>query len=237
MVLTSSRRIGLSGLRSVFRPRLNRAQARPKSSSTSTSSRVDRITSKLPRSLQRYTAGLRDAPVSHVVSFLILHELTAVVPLFALFGLFHYTSFAPTTYMTTHFGSYVDSGIARFERYFARKGWFGFGREADTLGEGPVGKDASGAEKAAHAEQVITRSAADDKYRMLVNVALAYAITKAALPIRIIGSVWVTPWFARILVRARGAFKTTGRFRSGRFTSGRFASRAAKADKAAERGS
>ena len=178
---------------------------RHSSTSTTHASRVDRITSKLPRRLQKYTSRLRDAPVSHVVSFLILHELTAIVPLFALFGLFHYTDFVPTAYVTQHFGSYVEAGISRFERYFSKKGWFGFGQQNGD-GMQPIGREASGEERTAHAADVMQRSQADHKYKILTEVALAYAITKAALPIRIIGSVWATPWFAGVIVRFRRAF-------------------------------
>lgn len=33
--------------------------------------------------------------------------------------------------------------------------------------------------------------------RVVVEFATAYAITKALLPVRLVGSVWATPWFAR----------------------------------------
>jgi hypothetical protein len=36
--------------------------------------------------------------------------------------------------------------------------------------------------------------------RVVVEVATAYAITKAALPLRIALSIWATPWFARVAV-------------------------------------
>lgn len=36
--------------------------------------------SKIPRSLQRYVSGLKHAPGKSIMAFLILHELTAVVP-------------------------------------------------------------------------------------------------------------------------------------------------------------
>ncbi|KAK2608390.1 hypothetical protein QQS21_003076 [Conoideocrella luteorostrata] len=160
---------------------------------SSQASRIDRITNRLPRRLQKYTSGLRNAPVSHVVSFLILHEMTAIVPLFALFALFHYTTFVPVAYMTSHFGDYVQSGISRFEKYFSRKGWFGFG-------PGDAEKDST------HGTNIIDKwDGEEQKYRILVEVALAYAVTKVLLPIRIIGSVWATPWFAGVLVRTRKA--------------------------------
>lgn len=32
--------------------------------------------------------------------------------------------------------------------------------------------------------------------RILIEVAMAYAVTKVLLPVRILVSVWATPWFA-----------------------------------------
>ncbi|KAI9149459.1 hypothetical protein HJFPF1_11512 [Paramyrothecium foliicola] len=190
-----------SPLFSPFRPRFrlfvlgSKSFARTQSSQPSQASRIERVTSKLPRGLQKYTNGLRNAPVSHVVSFLILHELTAIVPLFGLVGLFHYTDYAPVSYMTEHFGSYVQTGIVRFERYFKRKGWFGFSQEdGESTETGQVKGAVEGWESG------------DPKYKLLVEVALAYAITKALLPLRIIGSVWATPWCANAFLRLRKSF-------------------------------
>ncbi|POR33725.1 Uncharacterized protein TPAR_06075 [Tolypocladium paradoxum] len=173
--------------------------ARHQSTQGPQASRIDRITSKLPRRLQKYTNGLRSAPVSHVVSFLILHELTAIVPLFALFAVFHYTAYVPISYITEHFGEYVQSGVARFEKYFRRKGWFGFGQEEPSTSSEP----GAGGEVKSQTDEAVDRwRSGDRKYEILMEVALAYAVTKALLPVRIIGSVWATPWFAGVLMRA-----------------------------------
>ncbi|KAK7421326.1 hypothetical protein QQX98_002220 [Neonectria punicea] len=178
--------------------RVNHPRVRAGSSQTS---RVDRITAKLPRRLQKYTNGLRNAPVSHIVSFLVLHELTAIVPVLGLFGLFHYTNHIPVSYMTEHFGSYVQDGVARFERYFKRKGWFGFGQDDN---ETP---DLTTTAARPKSEEAMDRwHSGDGRYKVVVEVALAYAITKALLPIRIVGSVWATPWFAGVLMRTKGIF-------------------------------
>lgn len=56
---------------------------------------LTRLNRRLPKFLHPYTNRLISAPLSHITSFLILHELTALVPLVALFGLFHYTSWLP----------------------------------------------------------------------------------------------------------------------------------------------
>ena len=173
-------------------PHVNRASIRAESTQAS---RIDRITSKLPRRLQKYTNGLRNAPVSHIVSFMILHEITAIVPVLGLFGLFHYTDHVPVSYMSDHFGGYVQEGLGRFERYFKRKGWFGFGND-----------EATGTNSKQESTDVMERwQSGDGRYKVVVEVALAYAITKALLPIRIIGSVWATPWFAGVLMRIKGA--------------------------------
>lgn len=172
---------------------------RAQSTEASGISRLDRLTSKLPKRLQKYTNGLRNAPVSHVVSFMILHEITAVVPLFGLFSLFHYTNYIPISYVTDHFGESLQGGIERYERYFKRKGLFGFGQEDND--NTPVSETT---DENAHVEDAVQRwHNGEQKYKILVEVALAYAITKALLPIRIIGSVWATPWFANLIVRAR----------------------------------
>ena len=150
--------------------------------------------------MQKYTSRLRDAPLSHVVAFLILHELTAIVPLFGLFGLFHYTDYVPLGYMMEHYGTYVQDGVRRFEKYFKRKGWFGFGDEQNGEGSRPVAEPGQSGTQ----NTVIEKWRSDDtKYKVVVEVALAYAITKALLPLRILGSLWATPWFAGVLVTAR----------------------------------
>lgn len=166
-------------------------------------SRADRILSRLPRSMQGYAGRLRSAPLSHVVAFLVLHELTAVVPLLGLFGLFHYggASAAPIGYMMEHYGAYVREGAARFERYFTRKGWFGFGRE-DGDGEAAA-REIKGDDGEDDAAVMSRWEGSDGKYRIVVEVALAYAITKVLLPARIVVSLWATPWFAGVMGRVR----------------------------------
>lgn len=166
-------------------------------SSSRAQSRVDSIYARLPPYLQKYTTGLRNAPVSHVVSFLILHEVTAVVPLLGLFGLFHYTDYVPLGYLMDHYGSYVRDGLRRFEKYFRRKGWFGFGQddeEASKSLDGQNGDDKAVLEKWENASP---------KYRILVEVALAYTVVKVLLPVRIALSVWATPWTAGLFARLR----------------------------------
>lgn len=136
-------------------------------------SRINRIESRLPRFLRRFTTPLRHAPVSHISAFLILHELTAIVPLFGLAAFFHYSNWLPP-YISE--GKWVSEGTERFGRYLRKKGWI-------TDDEGAKGGKWYGR--------------GEGGVRVVVELATAYAITKALLPLRLVLSVWATPWFAR----------------------------------------
>src|SRR5947207_10518481 len=74
----------------------------------------------VPNFLQKYTAALRNAPVSHITSFLLLHEITAVTPLLAFVAYFHYTNWLPP-YIADW--KWVSDGVEKFGRYFRKKGW------------------------------------------------------------------------------------------------------------------
>lgn len=99
---------------------------------------------------------------------------------------------------------YINDGVEKFGRYFRRKGWFGFSREHS--------------EEEIHVREGVNEGVGaknngnGNGTRLLVEVATAYAITKVLLPVRIVFSVWATPWFARIAVgRFGGIFKGMGR--------------------------
>ena len=120
-----------------------------------------------------------------------------MVPLLGLFGVFHYTEWVPLGWMVAHYGGYVRDGVGRFERWFRRKGWFGFGEEVEGVGGErvvkEVGEEGNGG--------LLERWEKDGRYRVVVEVGLAYALTKVLLPVRIVGSLWATPWFAGVLGR------------------------------------
>ncbi|KAI8245727.1 hypothetical protein K4K57_007490 [Colletotrichum sp. SAR 10_99] len=206
-------------------------------STSSTSRAAERLLDRVPSRFQRYTTGLRKAPLSHIVAFLILHEITAIVPLLGLFGLFHYTDTLPLEYVTGHWADYVRDGVGKAERYFSRKGWFGFGAEDRGTMTGELDASAGrletrevekrwakeeGAvtgsfeyrttrpteESARSTQDVLQRWKEDGKYKVVVEVAIAWGITKALLPARILVSVWATPWFAGVMGRARGLFRS-----------------------------
>lgn len=148
-------------------------------------SRIRRFNDRLPPFLRAYTTPLLGAPATHVTSFLILHEITAVVPLFGLVAAFHYGEWLPD--FTSYSG--FEEGTSRFSRWLKKKGWV---------------------EDSVDANEVTGGTATDKKgVRLVLEFATAYAATKALLPLRIIASVWATPWFARVVLGpiGRGASK------------------------------
>jgi hypothetical protein len=184
----------------------------------SSSDRVARLNRRLPRFLQRYTSALVNAPLSHITSFLILHELTAIVPLFGLAGYFHYTHWLPSWFAE---GAFVLSGVERFGRYFRRKGWIRSGEkeeaEREVLEAQHMENDAreGGLRKVDKAWNV-----GEGGVRLVVEFATAYAITKALIVPRVVFSVWATPGFARwTVVPLMG--KATSLFRIGRPKAGK----------------
>nr|POE87497.1 uncharacterized protein CFP56_30086 [Quercus suber] len=155
-----------------WHPRL-RSYAQTPSESTS-ASRISQLEARLPKFLRRITSPLRDAPVSHITAFLVLHELTAIVPLFGLAAIFHYSNWLPS-YISE--GKWVSEGTEKFGRYLRKKGWI----NEETSGSKWWGRGEGGV-------------------RVVAELATAYAITKALLPLRLVLSVWGTPWFARYTV-------------------------------------
>lgn len=133
--------------------------------------------------------------MTHITSFLVLHEITAVVPLFGLVAAFHYGNWIPDWGS----GGAFDEGIQRFGRWLRKKGWV---EEGDvSVAAGPSASDDG---------EVKTERKGT---RLVLEFATAYAVTKALLPVRIAASVWATPWFARSVLGplGRGARTLFGR--------------------------
>ncbi|KAH3678437.1 hypothetical protein WICMUC_001454 [Wickerhamomyces mucosus] len=128
-----------------------------------TNPKIGKIISKLPKSLQKYGHRLINAPISHITSFLILHELTAVVPFLGLWYFFHHFQFLPAD---------IPSWIIIKGTKFAESVL------GDTINDWSIA----------------------DRTRIIIEGATAYGIVKATFPLRVIFSLFMTPWFARVLV-------------------------------------
>jgi len=128
------------------------------------SSRVEQVAAKLPKRLRPYASRFVDKPLSHLTSFLLLHEITAILPLGGLWWFIHKTQWSPPGLP----GEWIRESLERFGKYTAKKGWEAF-------------KGENGG-------------------RLLLEIATAWAVVKAILPLRIGLSLWATPWFARVFI-------------------------------------
>lgn len=75
---------------------------------------------QVPFFLQKYTTPLLHAPASHITAFLLLHEITALVPLFGLTACFHYANWVPESFSE---GEWVSKGMEKWGGYLRKKGW------------------------------------------------------------------------------------------------------------------
>ena len=168
-----------------------RAPAEEASPSTSPSQAFTKILSRSPKFLRPTLSALHNAPLTHITAFLLLHELTAIVPLFGLAGAFHYYHWLPPYFAE---GAWVVAGVEKFGRYFKRKGWIGSGEEEEAERKVKEGKDLRVAQRS---KGSVWWNRGEGGMRWVVEFATAYAVVKALLPVRIVFSVWGAPWFAR----------------------------------------
>lgn len=145
----------------------------------------------MPYFLQRFTKPLRDAPATHVTAFLVLHELTAVVPLFGLVALFHSTQWLPSSLSDSQV---VMEATKKFGKYFTRKGWL---TTEESVEGGSWGVSERGMRIVV---EYVCSALRGIPQADVARFATAYAITKILLPLRLVLSVWATPWFARYTV-------------------------------------
>lgn len=147
--------------------------------------------------MQPYVRELNSAPLTHILSFLILHELTAILPLVGFTAGFYYIGWSPQAWVKN---TWFDDGMEKFGKYFSKKRWFGFGQIEGEM----MDKNKKSEQRQNDVDKIKKTEQAKDAWGMVISnemfltqVATAYAITKILLPVRIAASVWMTPWFAR----------------------------------------
>ncbi|KAL9114706.1 MAG: hypothetical protein Q9227_001384 [Pyrenula ochraceoflavens] len=212
-----------------------RPYSSPSPSTPPKETRLLRLLNHTPTFLQPWVRPILTAPLSHVTSFLILHELTAVVPLVGLTATFHYTQWLPSWFAE---GEFVLKATGRIGKYARKKGWITEGEESQAEHYVEQGEDVEEreqkqrgtarqrvkklfgrAEEENGAENEKKKSSmwqkgwrgfarGEDAVRLVVEAGTAYAIVKALLPLRIIMSAWMTPWFARWTVVPLGRWGT-----------------------------
>ncbi|KAI8947055.1 hypothetical protein F4801DRAFT_29850 [Xylaria longipes] len=84
----------------------------------------------MPKRLRGALQDLRSAPLSHIVAFLVLHEITAVLPVIGLAYAFYTLDYVPVNWAA------VD-GLRKWANYFEKKRWLGHESGDDTPREDP----------------------------------------------------------------------------------------------------
>jgi hypothetical protein len=151
--------------------------------------------------MQRPLVSIRKSPASYIVSFAILHELTAIVPLVGLASAFHYYQWLPTAFAE---GKWAVEGVEKIGRWFRRKGWIETTDEAWVETEAEAGRAVDVEAGAVYPQKQNKVRSADNTRRWIVEIGTAYAIVKFLVPVRLVLSAVWAPWFAtRILIPVR----------------------------------
>ncbi|KZT61307.1 hypothetical protein CALCODRAFT_491414 [Calocera cornea HHB12733] len=141
---------------------------------------------------------------SLIVSFGVLHEITAVAPLFGFFFASRWLGVGQATVdwaaRSEGWGGEMMRGWMRdggemAERVGGKYGWFGY-EKMDKAGRDRLKEEQKKRkETGEQAAQLGTWIAGD-----VANVVVAYGLTKAIMPIRIGLSLYLAPWFSRSAV-------------------------------------
>ncbi|KAI8058246.1 hypothetical protein BDF22DRAFT_612654, partial [Syncephalis plumigaleata] len=132
-------------------------------------------TATAPRGWRRYANQFRNAPTTHITSFAILHELTAIIPI----PIIYYALDAADTKLPLPEAALQD-GEQFARRLVARYGW-----------------DTSPPSTTTSADDTVDNGIVTSTSHVFVNLAIAYAIVKVLLPVRVAACFALTPWFAR----------------------------------------
>lgn len=157
---------------------------------------LDRWIARSPKFLQKPLVTIRHSPASYIMSFAILHELTAVVPLVALAFAFHYYRWLPPYFAE---GEWFIKSVEKIGRWFRRRGWIDAKEEANVEEQSKAGKARIFEEQRTAISRVWNKN--EDRGRWVIEIATAYAIVKVLIPVRLVLSAFWAPWFAtRILL-------------------------------------
>ncbi|GAA5931792.1 hypothetical protein JCM10213_005857 [Rhodosporidiobolus nylandii] len=163
---------------------------------------TSRLAPYLSQLRQRYP---NSDPTSLTLSFLLLHELTALVPLVVLFGAFTAAGVGGGIVRWTlaetepsHGGgwrgtvrSWLEEAEEKTERVGRRYGLFGW--EKETAAERGARRER---EKAEREQGVVRRERELNVGGTVADMAAAYLVVKALLPLRILVSLRLSPWLA-----------------------------------------
>lgn len=158
-----------------------------------TRERLDRWIVRSPRFFKPTLITLRDAPASYIVSFAVLHEITAVVPLLGLLWFFHQSGWLPLYFAE---GKKATQGVEIFGRWFKKRGWISEKDEVRVEEEAERGET-----RQLYQEMSEARNQEKQGGRIVIEAATAWVIVKLMFPLRIAISVWAAPASARLTSR------------------------------------
>ncbi|GAA5918373.1 hypothetical protein JCM8208_006522 [Rhodotorula glutinis] len=176
-------------------------------------------------------------PPSLVIAFVALHELTALVPLVALFALFRHLALGTALVAWVIAQSDADDGARggeretppaasgwrstardwlkeaedKAERVGRRYGWFGWAKESR---DERVARKARVAEAAEEGRTAVDERSTADQLRVsgdVANAAAAYLAVKALIPLRILVSLRLSPSLANVISRNFSGLRQRGK--------------------------
>ena len=68
---------------------------------------------RLPRALRPYAKHFTNSPGSHITAFLLLHEITAIVPFAGIFAFLHFSEYTPPGLP----GEWIQQGVEKWGSY------------------------------------------------------------------------------------------------------------------------
>lgn len=162
-------RVGLRpGLNPELRPEPRSVTRSFHSSPPTLDKRVEmgsKILNMVPHFLRPYTVNFIKNPVMNLSAFLILHELTALIPLIGLWYLFHKYQFLIPMDLPQWA---IDKGTKILDSAMESFDFKGY--------------------------------SIHDKVKLIMEGAYSYVIVKALLPVRVVISFWLTPFFAKWII-------------------------------------
>ncbi|KAK9356959.1 hypothetical protein V1523DRAFT_400107 [Lipomyces doorenjongii] len=175
----SRRNFSTSGSRCTMEPNEKAIRVKPTAEEVSEKSRqrMKRILDKLPASMRPHAERLMNAPGSYVFTFLLIHEVTAVAPLFGLMWLFQVTDWMPP----------LPEGLMEAGKEFYSK--------AVSIEQFPLIMRCQFPNTQIPQDSLPEGS--ESATKLILQGATAFAIVKMILPLRVAFSLLITPWFAR----------------------------------------
>ncbi len=180
----------------LFRSSIGKTPPPPKpiSNKNNKPSREEIIIKKIPKGLQKYFQSFLKSPISHTTSFLILHELSAIIPLFSLWYIFYKYNFLPFELSN----SIIERGTDYIASILSTINQGSTPNDIESLNMTETSSSSSLSSFSLYKHfQWIHDLSLSEKSNLIISGAYSYTIIKLLLPIRAFLSLLFAPWFTR----------------------------------------